>query len=832
MATVFLAKDIKHERSVAIKVLRPELSASLGGDRFLREIRVAATLQHPNILGLYDSGETEGLLYYVMPFVEGESLRHRLDREQQLPLHDALRITREAAEALQYAHEHNIIHRDIKPENILMLGGHALVADFGIARAVSEAGGEKLTQTGMAMGTPYYMSPEQALGSDRVDARSDVYSLGCVLYELLIGQPPFTGPNAMAIMARHAMEKVPSLQVVRSSVPDEVEDIVMHALEKTPADRFQTMQELVEVLSEAEADVTMARTAARRAATASRRVQTAATVATPPAVPALRKGPAKTWLIALVAAAVLVGGAVAGWLFFHRAGKGGTAESGLDPRHIAVLYFEGQPGNDSLSYLADGLTEALIHELSSVKQLQVVSSNGVLPYKKGSTPLLQISRALEVGSLVHGSVAQSANRLRVTVSLIDGANGDEMASKTLERPREEIFALQDDLAKEVSAFLRGQVGEEVKIKESKVGTSNPRAWEVFQQGEQLVKDVDPLLAAGDTSAASRRLAQADSVFANAESLDPSWGKPIVERGWLAYRETDLVAGFDKAYYSKWLGTGLGHSERALKLKPDDPDALELRGTLEYWRWVLNLEPDQNRATKLLADAEKDLRAAVAGNPTAAFAWTTLSWMLMGQSQTAEAKLAARRAYEADPYLSSVKQTLWRLFQSSLDLEDQVEATHWCGEGFRRFPQYHRFTECQIWLFALKGYPPDVPKAWQLLQDYVKLVPPSEREYDQHYGRMLVAMALARAGLPDSAKRVAEAARADASLDPTRDLAFYEAALRTMLGDRTAAFRLLSTYLAANPQFRAGLAKDETWWFRDLHFDARWKEMLGTTSGSW
>ena len=252
MATVFLAKDIKHERSVAIKVLRPELSASLGGDRFLREIRVAATLQHPNILGLYDSGETEGLLYYVMPFVEGESLRHRLDREQQLPLHDALRITREAAEALQYAHEHNIIHRDIKPENILMLGGHALVADFGIARAVSEAGGEKLTQTGMAMGTPYYMSPEQALGSDRVDARSDVYSLGCVLYELLIGQPPFTGPNAMAIMARHSMEKVPSLQVVRSSVPDEVEDIVLHALEKTPADRFQTMQEFVEALNEAE----------------------------------------------------------------------------------------------------------------------------------------------------------------------------------------------------------------------------------------------------------------------------------------------------------------------------------------------------------------------------------------------------------------------------------------------------------------------------------------------------------------------------------------------------------------------------------------------------
>ncbi len=249
MALVYRAKDLKHERTVAIKVLRQELAVSLGADRFLREIRVAANLQHPNILGLYDSGEVDGLLFYVMPFIEGESLRDRLNKEQQLPLTDALQIVRESADALQYAHERGIVHRDIKPENILLMGGHALVADFGIARAVSQAGGEKLTQTGMAIGTPHYMSPEQSLGSEHVDARSDIYSLGCVLYELLIGQPPFTGPNSMAIMARHSMEVVPSLQVVRASVPDEVEDAVMQALEKTPADRFQTMKEFAERLS-------------------------------------------------------------------------------------------------------------------------------------------------------------------------------------------------------------------------------------------------------------------------------------------------------------------------------------------------------------------------------------------------------------------------------------------------------------------------------------------------------------------------------------------------------------------------------------------------------
>ncbi|MBA3761386.1 MAG: serine/threonine protein kinase, partial [Gemmatimonadales bacterium] len=206
MATVYLARDSRHDRPVAIKVLRPELAASLGADRFLREIRVAAHLQHPNILALYESGEASGFLYYVMPFIEGESLRARLDREQQLPLPDAIQITCEIADALHYAHTHRVVHRDIKPENVLIQEGHALVADFGIARAVSEAGGDKLTETGMAVGTPHYMSPEQALAGEHLDGRADQYSLACVFYEMLVGQPPFDGPNAMAILARQSME--------------------------------------------------------------------------------------------------------------------------------------------------------------------------------------------------------------------------------------------------------------------------------------------------------------------------------------------------------------------------------------------------------------------------------------------------------------------------------------------------------------------------------------------------------------------------------------------------------------------------------------------------
>jgi serine/threonine protein kinase/tetratricopeptide (TPR) repeat protein len=829
MATVFLAKDLKHERSVAIKVLRPELSASLGGDRFLREIRVAATLQHPNILGLYDSGETEGLLYYVMPFVEGESLRDRLDKEQQLPIHDALRITRESAEALQYAHEHHIIHRDIKPENILLLGGHALVADFGIARAVSEAGGEKLTQTGMAIGTPYYMSPEQALGSDRVDARSDVYSLGCVLYELLIGQPPFTGPNAMAIMARHSMEKVPSLQVVRQSVPDEIEDIVMHALEKTPADRFQTMGEFVEALSEAEAEINMMRTAARRAATASRRVQTAATVTTPQALPALKKSHVKTWIIAAIALVVLAGGAFAGWKLFHKGGQTAATESGLDPSHIAVLYFESQPGNDSLSYLANGLTEALIHELSEVSQLSVISSNGVQPYKKSSTPLLEISKALQVGSLVHGSVAQSANRLRVTVSLINGMTGDEVGSKTLERPREEIFALQDDLAKEVSNFLRDKLGQEVQLRQSRVGSSSPAAWELLQKAQQEAKDADPLVAAGDTAAAGRQFAKADSLLAQAEKLDAKWPTPVTLRGWLDYRQSRIAGSFDKTYYDTWTKKGLVFAERAVSMKADDPDALELRGTLLYWRWLLNLEPDPAKAAKTMADAERDLRASVAANPIQAQAWNSLSHLLINKQESAEAKLAAMRAYEADPYLTNANLTLWRLFTTSVDLEDVVEARHWCDEGGRRFAEDPRFAECRIWINFLKGQKPDVQQAWTELERYVQLSPSNLRDFRRLRGQMLVGIVLARAGLKDSARAVMLRSRADPSVDPTRELSQFEAVGRTILGDKDEAFAQLTEWLATNPQQRGSMAKDKLWWFKDLRDDPRYKGLFGSAN---
>ena len=247
MATVYLAEDLKHRRHVAIKVLRPELAGALGPDRFLREIEIAARLDHPHILPLYDSGEADGFLYYVMPYVEGESLRQRLEREKQLPTDDALQIAREVADALSYAHSRDVVHRDIKPENILLAGGHARVADFGIARAITEAGGERLTGTGLAIGTPTYMSPEQAAGSGDLDGRSDLYSLGCVLYEMLAGHPPFSGPIE-SMVRQHLTVEPAAITTIRPAVPPQVAAALQRVLAKTPADRFSPAAQFADAL--------------------------------------------------------------------------------------------------------------------------------------------------------------------------------------------------------------------------------------------------------------------------------------------------------------------------------------------------------------------------------------------------------------------------------------------------------------------------------------------------------------------------------------------------------------------------------------------------------
>src|SRR2546426_1303323 len=365
MATVFLAEDLKHRRPVAIKVLHAELAAAVGADRFLREIEVAARLQHPHILPLYDSGTAGGFLYYVMPYVEGESLRDRLQREKQLSLEDTLRIAGEVAGALAYAHSHGVVHRDIKPENVMLSGGTAVVTDFGIARAVTAAGdARQLTQTGTVIGTPAYMSPEQATGSAEIDGRSDQYSLACVVYEMLVGEPPFTGPTAQAVMARHSLDLVSPPSIVRASIPDAVEDALLRALAKTPADRFPTAALFAEALARPSAATGPMRRATRP-------------------TPVLRR-----WLgIPPAVVGALGGGVLGGYLGVRSLGPARVASGGgLDPRPVAVVYFSDDSKDHTPRYLADGPTEALIEELRPVPSLTVISRDGVAPYSDPGVP--------------------------------------------------------------------------------------------------------------------------------------------------------------------------------------------------------------------------------------------------------------------------------------------------------------------------------------------------------------------------------------------------------------------------------------------------------------
>ena len=300
MATVFLAEDLKHHRQVAIKVLHPDLGAILGAERFLSEIRTTANLQHPHILPLHDSGEADGLLFYVMPFVSGATLREQLRRDGPLPIDDALRIATDIAGALDHAHRHGVIHRDIKPENIFIQDGQALVADFGIALAVTSAGGQRMTTTGISLGTPEYMSPEQALGERSITAKADVYALGCVLYEMLTGQPPFTGSTLQAIVAKTLQDRPVAPSVLRDSVPSELSEVVMAALAKLPADRIQSAAAFKTALT----------------APGSLRKTTAAV---PPAKPTTRNA-ARPWQLASAVFAIV---AIAGW---GRASLGPSSE--------------------------------------------------------------------------------------------------------------------------------------------------------------------------------------------------------------------------------------------------------------------------------------------------------------------------------------------------------------------------------------------------------------------------------------------------------------------------------------------------------------------------
>ena len=423
MSAVFLAQDCKHHRPVAIKVLHPELAASLGPDRFLQEIELAARLNHPHILPLFDSGSVDGMLFYVMPYIEGESLRERLDREQQLPIEEAVHLGRSIASALDYANRQGIVHRDIKPENVMLYEGEALVMDFGIAKAISNIGATTLTQTGMMIGTPAYVSPEQAAGELNLDGRSDQYSLACMLYEMLSGERPFNAATAQALMSKRFTETARPLRAIRANVPESIERAIAKAMATDVAGRFNTTGQFGQAL-------------------ASGNLST----------------PNET--------AVLPQPVIS------------TAKS------VAVLPFHNMSSDADSEYFTDGMAEEIINSLSKIQSLRVASRTSSFAFKGKNEDIGRIGKKLKVSTVLEGSVRKMGNKLRVTAQLVNVADGYHLWSERYDREMEDVFAIQDDISQAIVSALRAILSEGEKQQIEKPRTVSIEAYDFYLRGRQ------------------------------------------------------------------------------------------------------------------------------------------------------------------------------------------------------------------------------------------------------------------------------------------------------------------------------------------------------------
>jgi TolB-like protein len=487
-----------------------------------------------------------------------------------------------------------------------------------------------------------------------------------------------------------------------------------------------------------------------------------------------------------------------------------------DPRTVAILYFADESPGGTLGAVADGLTEDLIAQLSPVRPLRVISRNGVAPYRGTTVSRDSIARALRAGTVVDGSVTRAGDSVRVALRLADGPSGVDFARASLVFPLAGVLGARDSVASDVARILRGRIGEEIRLRDRQAGTTNVTAWTLLQRGERARKEGEAKFALGQQAEGMAAFTQADSLLALAEAADARWVDPIVVRGRIAYRQSRLSATIPARLDR--IAAGLGHAERALALAPGDAAALELRGTLRYFKYTLGVTTEPAAAAALLRSAQEDLEAAVKANPSLAGAHNTLSHLYASQGcDRVSVVVEARTAYEEDAYLDNANVVLWRLFLANYDLEALPQAQRWCDEGARRFPEDYRFSECRLWLLTTPLAAPDVALAWRLLARVDSLAPAGAHTFQVRRAKLIVGGVLARAGLADSASRVLTSARAGADVDPNLELAYIEAYMRTLLRDDSAAIALLRRNLAANPSdnSEASCRWDAYWWWRDL-----------------
>ncbi|MGH7468930.1 MAG: protein kinase domain-containing protein [Longimicrobiales bacterium] len=647
-AVVYRARDLRHDRDVAVKVLRDELTQSLTADRFAREIGITASLAHPHILPLYDSGESGGKFFYVAPFIHGESLRHRLEREPQLPLRDAVVIARAIASALECAHERGIVHRDIKPENVLLTSGQALLSDFGIARVLQAQENQRFTVTGLVIGTPQYMSPAQATGETPIDARSDIYSLGCMLYEMLAGAAPFSGPSVHAVILSRFAQALPDVRERRAEVPRALAELVSAMAARLPAQRVQTAAQLSALLSAVESECPPSGPTYDRIAGRILRTR-------------LRLKRSRSIAAGTVAALLLL----TTWLARDTPLVAGLLSRAPRVNTLAVLPLANLSGDVQQEFFADGLTEVLISDLSQLAGVKVISRTSVMQYKMIKRPMREIARELNADALLEGTVQREGERLLITANLVSGSSGENIWTRSYPGRVGELLDLQRsvglDVAREIGArFARRSAPRQATVK--------PESQTSYLKGAYY--------------AGQGRFAEATASFQKAVDVDPT--------------NAAAYAALARAYYFRAFFGEVAPQEAFSQMR-------RAAGT------ALTLDPDNGEAHGLMAlvnthfdydwvAAEKRFAQALALSPSNAQVHHDYAHFLLAMRRGPESVEESRRALELDPANPMLTSCLgWHsLFDERFD-----QSLQYATEAQRMMPSHWALT-VQGWAESSSG----------------------------------------------------------------------------------------------------------------------------------
>ena len=642
MATVYVARDRKHDREVALKVMDPSLARGVGAARFVREVRIAATLTHPGIVPVFDSGEVGDTFYYVMPLMRGASLRDRM-RSGPIAPRDACLLLAEVADALDAAHRAHVVHRDIKPENILIADGRPLVTDFGVAHAaLSGESGESLTDTGVSVGTLLYMAPEQLFDAAKTDARADVFSVGAMLYEMLSGAPPFTAPTMPAAMARLAAESTPRLPAT-VPVSAELRSVVGRATARDPDDRFASARELADALRAAAMAEPVSSSAPRLVAGPARRMSRRAVT-----------GAFLALLVLIVAAGIV------------RHVRGGRTRADASPPSLAVLSFENTSHDPKLAYFSDGITQELQNALAELPGLSVASRTATDVWRGRAADPRDIAHALGVTDLLEGGVARTQDSVRIYVRLVDGRTGRQRWRGRYDRRLADLFDVQEDVARSVAGELRVALAEGG-------ATAIARSRTASIEAHDLVLRANYELRGSHVSELERAVAMADSALALVPDYAPAWASKARALSYLALfrgrRSSDVPRQARDA------------AARAVELDSLSADAQMSYGVLLFrydWRW---------------ADAERHLQRAIALNPSLVDAHRQLSRVLRSLGRFGEARAANLAAFRIDPGERSRALSFGRISYFARDYERAIRETRespdttlpsyltWLGEAY-------------------------------------------------------------------------------------------------------------------------------------------------------